>query len=80
MNPTQKKIEELRDILAAALIRRDGGHWLSRAYVLAESALEDFFTDADDTAALASGLWFTTDEPDEIVGELNTEPPSFPAA
>jgi hypothetical protein len=72
---TKRKLEELRDILESLLERKNAPAVLVRAHYLCLSALSDFFDCVDDVAAVPA-VWFD----DERVGDLHTEPPSFPAA
>jgi hypothetical protein len=70
---TRAKIAEALDILSALLAPKNNV-LLLRAHRLLESALQDYFADEDDTAAL--GPTFPDDEPwrDEII-TLSAEPP-----
>jgi hypothetical protein len=70
---TREKLREVLDILGAFLASKRCPATIIRAHHLVESALSDFFQDEHDTATIP--MWFE----DELVGELNPEPP-FPAA
>jgi hypothetical protein len=52
MNPTYAKLQEARDIAAVLLASPYAPAMMPRLHHLLESALEDFFQDADDTAGL----------------------------
>jgi hypothetical protein len=69
MNPTHQKVTEAYEILTAALRtgRASRQPHLARAHRLLESALDDFFSDPTDVAALPID--------DELVGELVDNPP-----
>jgi hypothetical protein len=69
MHPTHQKITEAYEILTAILHTGRFPANMCRAHRLLESALGDFFDDADDVAGLPEDLG------NERVGELRREPP-----